>query len=55
LTAWNGLMAPARTPKPIVDRIAAEVARAIRDNAFAGRLSGLGLSHWDMAPPNLPQ
>jgi len=40
--AWNGLLAPARTPKPIVDRIAAEVARAVRDNTFAGRLSGLG-------------
>ena len=40
--AWNGLIAPARTPKPIIGRIAAEVARAVRDDAFAGRLSALG-------------
>jgi hypothetical protein len=28
---WNGLMAPAATPKPIVDKIAAEIAKACKD------------------------
>ena len=27
---WNGLMAPAGTPKPIVDKIAAEIAKALQ-------------------------
>jgi tripartite-type tricarboxylate transporter receptor subunit TctC len=39
---WNGLMAPAGTPKPIIDRMAAEVARAARDSKFAERLASLG-------------
>ena len=30
-TSWWGLMAPAGTPKPIVDRIAAEVGKATKD------------------------
>ena len=40
---WNGLMAPAQTPRPIVARIAAEVARAVKDPAFAERLTKFGV------------
>lgn len=43
LASWNGLMAPAGTPKPIIDRIAAEVSRAVRDPAFCERLVAYGL------------
>jgi len=39
---WNGLMAPAGTPKPIIDRIAAAVAAAVKDPAFATRLREFG-------------
>ena len=39
---WNGLMAPAETPKPIIDRIAAEIAAAVKDPAFAARLREFG-------------
>jgi tripartite-type tricarboxylate transporter receptor subunit TctC len=39
---WNGLVAPAGTPKPIIDRLAAEIARATKDPAFAARLASLG-------------
>jgi len=42
-TSWWGLMAPAGTPKPIVDRIAAEVARAAKDPAIAAQLANLGV------------
>ena len=35
---WNGLMAPAGTPKPMIDRIAAEVGRAVKEPKFAERL-----------------
>ena len=40
---WNGLMAPAETPKLIVNQIAAEVARAVKDPAFAERLTKFGV------------
>ena len=41
---WNGLMAPAGTPREIVDRIAGEVARAVKDPAFAEKLSRYGVN-----------
>src|SRR5262249_15919454 len=40
---WNGLMAPAGTPHDIVDKIAAEVGRAVKDPQFAARLDQYGL------------
>jgi tripartite-type tricarboxylate transporter receptor subunit TctC len=43
LASWNGLMAPSGTPKPIIDRIATEVSRAVQDRAFADRLVNYGL------------
>ena len=39
---WNGLMAPAGTPKPIVDQIAGEIARAVKDPKFVERLASFG-------------
>ena len=39
---WNGLMAPAGTPKPIIDKMAAEIARACKDPKFIERLASLG-------------
>jgi tripartite-type tricarboxylate transporter receptor subunit TctC len=39
---WNGLVAPAGTPKPIIGRLAAEIARATKDPAFVARLASLG-------------
>jgi len=35
---WNGLLAPAATPKAIVDRLAAEVARGVHTPQLARRL-----------------
>jgi tripartite-type tricarboxylate transporter receptor subunit TctC len=40
---WNGLLAPAGTPRAIVDRIAAEVQKAVRDPAIAERLAKIGV------------
>ncbi len=42
-TAWNGLMAPAGTPKAIVARIAAEVARVAKEQKFVDRLTNFGV------------
>jgi tripartite-type tricarboxylate transporter receptor subunit TctC len=40
---WNGLMAPANTPKPIIDKIASIIAAAVKDPKFAARLSEFGV------------
>ena len=40
---WNGLLAPAGTPKEIVERIAHEVARAAKDPKVAARLAANGV------------
>jgi tripartite-type tricarboxylate transporter receptor subunit TctC len=40
---WNGLMAPAGTPKEIVNRIAQEVSRAVKDPKLAERFAGYGV------------
>jgi tripartite-type tricarboxylate transporter receptor subunit TctC len=40
---WNGLVAPAGTPKEIVDKVAKEVAAAVKDPKFAEKLAGYGV------------
>jgi len=40
---WNGLLAPAGTPKEIVDRIAHEIAVAMKDSKFVDRLVAFGI------------
>jgi tripartite-type tricarboxylate transporter receptor subunit TctC len=40
---WNGLLAPAATPKEIVDRIADEIAVAMKDSKFVDRLVAFGI------------
>jgi tripartite-type tricarboxylate transporter receptor subunit TctC len=38
-TAWIGALAPANTPKPIVDRLNAEIQKALKDKGVADKLS----------------
>jgi tripartite-type tricarboxylate transporter receptor subunit TctC len=40
---WNGLLAPAATPKPIIDVLAGEMALAAKDPAFVKRLQAYGV------------
>lgn len=49
-TNWNGLYAPAGTPKPVVDRIAAELARVLQLPDVRTNLQGQGLTPWIMSP-----
>jgi tripartite-type tricarboxylate transporter receptor subunit TctC len=39
---WNGLMAPAGTPKAIVDKISAEIAKAVKEPKFREQLINYG-------------
>ena len=39
---WYGLIAPAKTPKPVVDKISAEVAKAMQSPEMAQRLTAEG-------------
>ena len=41
--SWYGLAVPAGTPKPIVDRLQAEVAKALDQSDVKERLTGLGV------------
>ena len=41
--SWNGLLAPAGTPREIIDRIAKEVAGAAKDPKFIERLGSFGI------------
>ena len=40
---WTGLFAPPGTPRPIVEKLASEIARVLKDPATALQLSTLGL------------
>jgi tripartite-type tricarboxylate transporter receptor subunit TctC len=42
LTTWWGVMAPARTPQPVIEQLAAEVANALRDPEVKQRLLAMG-------------
>ena len=48
--SWQGLLAPAGTPKAIVDRLNAEVARIIALPDVRDRLAGLGAEPSAMSP-----
>ena len=42
-TTWYGLLAPAGTPRPVVDRINAEMKKALANPGFIKQLEALGL------------
>ena len=44
VNSWVGLLAPAGTPRPVVDRLQAEIRRIVTEPAFAARLQGQGLT-----------
>ena len=41
--SWTGMLAPAGTPKTVVDKIAAEMVRAVNDPKFAEQLRNSGI------------
>src|SRR4051812_14197552 len=39
LTGWFGMVAPAKTPSPVLDRLTHEVRKAVGDPRFSGRIT----------------
>jgi len=52
MSGWGGLMAPAGTPRPIVDKINAEVQRAVARPEIAAKLLGVGMEPPPAMPPD---
>jgi tripartite-type tricarboxylate transporter receptor subunit TctC len=42
-TAWNGLVAPAGTPKPVIDTLSAEINRALKTPDIQERFAAIGM------------
>lgn len=42
-TAWNGVIAPAGTPKPIIDQLAREIARSLNAIDVKERFTASGM------------
>ena len=48
-TFWVGMLAPAKTPKPVVDRLNAEVVKILNSKEFKTRLDAIGASPMPMS------
>ena len=51
--SWFAMMAPAGTPKPIVEKLHAEISKALADPSIKEQLFGLGLSPRGTTPEQL--
>jgi tripartite-type tricarboxylate transporter receptor subunit TctC len=51
LVAWQGVVAPAGTPRPIVDQLAAELGKLLADPATRDKLTAISL---EPLPPSTP-
>jgi tripartite-type tricarboxylate transporter receptor subunit TctC len=49
-TAWFGVQAPARTPKPVIARLGRELDAITRDPAYRARIAELGGAPPDLTP-----
>jgi tripartite-type tricarboxylate transporter receptor subunit TctC len=48
--SWFGLLAPAKTPRPVIERINAEVAKLLRNPVILRRLATQGVEPQPMSP-----
>jgi tripartite-type tricarboxylate transporter receptor subunit TctC len=53
LSGWFGLLAPAKTPQPVVDRLASDVRTAVADARFKDRLTEQGLDVFGSSPEEM--
>jgi tripartite-type tricarboxylate transporter receptor subunit TctC len=54
-TAWVACFAPAGTPKPIVDKLNAEIRKALADPGVASKLTSFTLDPMPMTPEQFAQ
>ena len=53
LNSWNGVFAPAGTPKPVIDRINAELRKIIANPEVKKRLADVGFDAFSSTPEEL--
>jgi len=53
MTAWQGFLAPALTPKTIVDLLAREIQRIAQETAIIDKLSSVGVDAISTSPAQL--
>ena len=39
---WNAIVVPAKTPKPVIDKLSAAIAKAVKSPDVVGKIQGLG-------------
>ena len=50
MTTWYGVAAPAKTPRPIIDKLHAEIVRALKSPDLRDHLSTAARSRWAIRP-----
>ena len=53
IVSWQAVFAPANTPQPVVQRLASEIGKIVRDPEVAARLAGLGVEPSGAGPAEL--
>ncbi len=53
VTGWFGILAPAKTPKPVLDRLTDEVRKATADRRFRDRMTAQGLDVVGSTPEDM--
>jgi tripartite-type tricarboxylate transporter receptor subunit TctC len=48
--SWTGLLAPAGTPRPIVERLNAELAKAAKDEGYRKAMLAIGVEAVSSSP-----
>ena len=55
VSSWNALAAPGKTPKAVVERLSAEVAKVIAQPETVQRLAGFNVRAQSSTPAQLAQ
>jgi tripartite-type tricarboxylate transporter receptor subunit TctC len=55
VSSWNALAAPAKTPKAVVERLSAEVAKVLSEPEMVQRLAGFNVEAKASTPAQLAQ
>jgi tripartite-type tricarboxylate transporter receptor subunit TctC len=50
MSAWQGFLAPARTPQPIIDRLAKEIASIAKEPDIVAKLASAGVEATSTTP-----